>query len=236
MTDVGGPRWLWSVTSLGRWFQLLKKSSWASHGEQEGKLWSHMASASIPASRFLSCLLLLTDCSRRRKKHFLPQGAFGQWFITLIDKQGQIPYESGRCSTLFRSKPVPLRGQYTTLLWGFLFRWTSVLCSLVPLSGQILLLLECKVLHRLTYWKLGSQLVTLILEGSSNFRSYGCLSALFLFSSSCLPWGEQHHLPYPCYHDVLSAPVQGTWTESSESMRQLHPCFLTLFCQVFGPS
>lgn len=91
----------------------------------------HTWPVSIPASRFLSCLLLLTDCSRRRKKHFLPQVAFGQWFITLIDKQGQIPYESGRCSTLFRSKPVPLRGQYTTLLWGFLFRWTSVLCSLV---------------------------------------------------------------------------------------------------------
>lgn len=128
-----------------------KKSSWVSHGEQAVKLWSHMASVLIPASRFLLRLLLLTDCSRRRNKHFLSQFAFDQCVIILTEKQSQIPYECGGCFTLFQSKPVTPKGQYT--MHAIMRPPVQVdICSLVPLNGQYCYCWNTKF-SRLTYWR-----------------------------------------------------------------------------------
>lgn len=53
MIDIEGPRSLWSVPTWSHGPELYKKAKRGSHGEQVSKQPSVMASASVPASRFL---------------------------------------------------------------------------------------------------------------------------------------------------------------------------------------
>lgn len=93
MIDAGGPRPLWMVLSLGKWFLALYKALWVSQDEQASKQHPFVTSASAPFSRFLPCLIACpgflqwwTPCgSVNQTNSFLPNLLLAMVFITAIE-------------------------------------------------------------------------------------------------------------------------------------------------------